>query len=93
MAVDKTTLRARFPEFTNTPDSLVDASIADAKLMVDSVYYGTRYDMAVTYYAAHLIAVNPLGEMARLDKKADTTTYWLLFESVKRATGTGFRVI
>lgn len=93
MSVTRTTLIARFPEFTSTPEALVDACIVDAALMVDEDYYGTKADMAVTFLAAHYIAMNPLGEMARLDKKGEKTTYLVLYESVKRSLGAGCRVI
>lgn len=91
--VTRDTLITRFPEFTDTPDTLVTASIADAELMVDRTYFGAKADMAVTYYAAHLVAINPLGEMARLDKHSDKTTYLVAFERVKRSLGAGCRVI
>lgn len=94
MAVDRTSLIARFPEFENAPTDLVTGSIADAKLVIDSGYYGTRYDSAVTWLAAHYIAINPLGELARLSKKGvTTTTYMEGFQRTKMACGTGFRVI
>lgn len=93
MAVTFTTLRVRYPEFVPTPEALITASIVDAELMVDRTVYGSKSDMAVTSYAAHLIAINPLGEMARLDKKSDKTTYLLAFNAIKRSTAAGFRVI
>jgi hypothetical protein len=93
MAVNAASLVVRYPEFTSTPTTLVDASIADAELMIDRAYYRGKADMAVTAYAAHLIAINPLGEMARLDKKGEKTTYWLHYENIKRSLGAGCRVI
>ena len=96
MSVTAVSLVARFPEFTQAytsyPD-LVTGSIADATLMVDSDQYGDKADMAITYLAAHMIATNPLGEMARIDKKGESTTYLTLFNSVKRSIGAGCRVI
>lgn len=93
MAVDRTSLITRFPEFTAATEALVTACIADAELMVDRAYYGNKADMAVTWYAAHLIAINPLGEMARLDKKSDKTIYLIGFNNIKRSLGAGCRVI
>jgi hypothetical protein len=83
----------RFPEFSKAPDTLIDASLADAALMVDRTYFGAKADLAVTYWAAHLIAINPLGEMARLDKKNKDTIYSTMYDQVKRSIGAGFRVI
>ena len=94
MAVTLGELVGRFPEFAPAAPSLIDGSLADAALMVDSAYYGKKADMAIMYYAAHLIATNPLGEMARLDKgKSEATTYLKQFERIKRSIGTGCRVI
>jgi len=93
MAVTRDTLIARYPEFTSTPVDLVNASIADAALMVDPTYYRAKTDSAVTAYAAHLIALNPLGELARLDKKGEKTTYLLVFQRIQRSLGAGFRTI
>lgn len=93
MSVTRASFIERFPEFTETPSTLVDASLADAALMVDADYFGSKADMAIRYYAAHLIAINPLGEMARLDKHGEKTTYLTEFEKVKRSLGAGFRVI
>lgn len=97
MAVDATSLVARFPEFapavTSYPD-MVDACIADAELMIDRVVWGTKADMGVTYYAAHLIAINPIGEFARLDKRGEKTTYLLMYEATKKTLAlAGCRVI
>lgn len=93
MSVTRATLIARFPEFASTPEALVTSSIADAELMIDRPYFGSKADVAVTLYASHLIAINPLGEMARLDKKGEETTYLIAFERVKRSIGVGCRVI
>jgi len=93
LAVTYATFLVRFPEFAQAPQTLVEASLADAELMVDRDVYGAKADMAVGFYAAHLVATNPLGEMARLDKKSDRTTYLVHFERVRRSIGTGFRVI
>lgn len=93
MAVTVATLVTRYPEFTATPSTLVQACIDDAELMVDRNFYGAKADMAVKALAAHLIAINPLGEMARLDKKSDRTSYSVQFEGIKRSIAAGCRVI
>lgn len=96
MAVDATSLLARFPEFTAANTSypnLVSGAITDATALVDATEYGDKADMAITYLAAHFIAINPLGELARLDKRGEKTTYLLMFERVKKSIGFGCRVI
>jgi len=93
VAVDATTLVTRYPEFTSTPATLVAACIADAQVMIDASYYGAKADAATHALAAHYIAINPLGEMARLDKKGEKTTYLLQYNQIKRSLGAGCRVI
>ena len=99
MAVTVESLKTRFPEFDATPETLVAACIADAELMLSSEAFGNQYDMAVNYKAAHLIAVNPLGEMARLDAKkpasnGSLTVYERSFLEIKKGIGVGgFMVI
>jgi hypothetical protein len=96
MAVDVSALIARYPEFTATvteyPD-MVDACIAEAVSRISSAYFGTRTDMAVKALAAHLIAINPLGEMARIQMKDGSTTYLQDYQRIRRGISTGFRVI
>lgn len=93
MAVTVGELTTRFPEFATAEPTLIQSAIDDAELMVDRDFYGTRADMAVKYYAAHLIATNPLGEMARLKKNEEPTTYLEQFNRIKYSTGAGCRVI
>jgi len=96
MAVTAVSLVARYPEFEDAVTAypaMVDACIAEAALMVDGNVYGDKADMAVTSYAAHLIALNPIGELARLDKKSDKTTYLIHFTNIKKSVAAGFRVL
>lgn len=93
MSVTAASLKIRFPEFVDAEDALVTASITDAALMVDSSFYGAKADMAITWLAAHYVAVNPMGELARLVKDDGTTTYLLGFNQVQKSIGAGCRVI
>lgn len=96
MAVTESSLKTRFPEFNNATTALVEASISDAQSLVDSAWYGSKTDMAVTYLAAHLLAMNPLAELARLTFKESgriTTAYEQLYKKVRRSIGAGCRVI
>jgi hypothetical protein len=93
MAVTVQSLVRRYPEFQKTDQLHVQACISDAELMVDRGYYGTKADMAVHALAAHYLAISPVGEMARLDKKSEETVYSRQYTSIKRSVGAGFRVI
>ena len=92
MAVDASSLLARFPEFTeaNTEyPSLVSGAIADAELLVDRVVWGDKADMGVTHLAAHFIAINPLGELARLDKRGEENHLSVVFRKTQEIPGVG----
>jgi hypothetical protein len=93
MAVYAAELRTRYPEFNNAPDALVQQCIDDATLMVDAAVFGAKTDIAIKALAAHYIAINPLGEMARLDKQGKETTYWLQYQGIRKSVAAGFRVI
>lgn len=96
MAVDAAALIARYPELTAAysayPD-MVDGCIEQAEAMTDSEYYGAKYEPAVKALAAHFVAINPLGEMARLDKRSDRTVYLIQYEQLRKSAPTGFRVL
>lgn len=93
MAVTLGQFLLRYPEFIPAPQELVLECLAESELLVDRTAYGAKADMAVKAQAAHFIAINPLGELARLDKKGEKTTYSLHFERIKRGIGAGCRVI
>ena len=88
MALDVTTFVAKFPEFdeigTVSPDTITQA-IEDAKEFCDSTIWGSRYESGVLYKAAHMLAMSPFGETARLDKKGEQSTYGVVFDSMRRA--------
>ena len=92
MTVTLETFAARFPEFDAAPTNMIEACIAEAAVQIDSTVYGAKYDAAVMNLAAHLIATNPLGEMARLQAKDGTTTYLKHYQNLKRMVASGFRV-
>jgi hypothetical protein len=92
VSVTLETFSARFPEFDAAPANLVEACIAEAAVQIDATVYGTKYDAAVQNLAAHLIATNPLGEMARLQAKDGSTVYQKHYEKLKRMVASGFRV-
>lgn len=70
-----TTFRARWPEFDGVADNVVSAALADAARGVDARLFGTRTDLAVGLRAAHLLAISPYGQQARLESDKSDTTY------------------
>lgn len=86
--------RARFPEFSRTPEDLVAAKLAEATRFVASAAWRGRADDGIGNYAAHLIASNPYGESARLKKRDDGRTVYLdTFERLRRVAVLPARVI
>ena len=67
MAVTVEQIRAEFPEFVRTNEGLISAKLADARAMLNETAFGETHDQAVKYMAAHLVALSPGGEFARLD--------------------------
>jgi hypothetical protein len=51
--------RARFPEYASDPpsDATIEVYIADAALFVDECAWGTKYELGILYYAAHLLTL------------------------------------
>lgn len=96
MAVTTASFLARFPEFARAPRGLIEGAIADAIVQIDRCVFRDKADAATQFLAAHMVANNPLGEVARLEKKgADgepMTTYLYEFNRLKRIVTSGFRV-
>lgn len=92
MAVTLETFKAAFPEFDldgesglteeeiDAHDALVTAKIAEAEAMLDRTVFPSteNADAAISYKAAHLLALSPSGINARLvkDKKGDPRTLY-----------------
>ena len=95
MAWTASTFKSRWSEFAPTPDSLVDAVLAEAFEEVDERVYGAKADHAVGLLAAHKLSVSPQGQQARLDPKEagsaphGTTMYGLEFDALARSVGGG----
>lgn len=98
MAVDASTLVARYPEFVaavSAQPDMVDACIAQAVTQIDRTVYGSaKADAATHALAAHFIAICPLdGELGRLNQRSDKTIYWLQYEQIKRSLGLAAMVV
>lgn len=99
MAVTRDVFLLSFPEFYDVSckhRDLVDAKIAEAHTLIDATAYGTNYETAVKYMAAHLIAISPCGRAARLssDREIGKSRYSALLADLKHATsGMALRVI
>lgn len=92
MAVERRDFLARFPEFEPAPVSMIDSAIGEATRNVDSEVWGDKTDDGVRWKAAHLLAISPFGQQARLMSKDGSTTYGKHFAKLARSVTPGFRV-
>jgi len=86
---------ARYPEFSEVGElapAMVTSAINSAKNFVSQSLWGARYEEGVLCKAAHLLAMTPMGENARLDKSSPETTYGLVFKEMLRALPVRFMV-
>lgn len=73
-------LRAEFPEFAGADTGLLQGKLADAQAMLHVSAFGEMHDQAVKYMAAHLVALSPNGEFARLDANEEPDGARTLYE-------------
>lgn len=85
MAVSVAQLKSEFPEFVNTNEGLLAGKIADATAMLNAAAFGEMHDQAIKYMAAHLVALSPSGEFARLDANEEADGARTLYERVYMA--------
>lgn len=71
--------RVGYPEFDKATDGLVDAKLGEAIRSTDADVWGIRTDDGVYVLCAHLLAMSPFGQQARLSSGGTSTyeTRWL----------------
>lgn len=84
---------ARFPEFAATDLSLITATLGDAGNQIDNNVWGFLAGVGHGYLTAHMLALSPFGQAARLVAKDGTTTYQTHFNRLVRMVAPGFRVL
>lgn len=92
MAVDNATFLARFPEFTPATTAMVTAALGEAVRNVDESVFGDKTEDACFWKAAHLLAISPFGQQARMVSKEGDTTYGKYFNMLAKSVTPGFRV-
>lgn len=93
MAVSVLQFKAEFPEFANTENALIQSRLTMATARVNSTVWGSRQNDGIKMLAAHLIALSPLGEQAKLKHENRGTIYGDQFEAMKSEVAFGFRVV
>ncbi len=93
MAVTLVRFRNTFPEFRNTEDHEIEAKIAIAVLRVSAGVWGAKTDAGVLYLTAHMVALAPAGQNAKLKpENAAKTIYWVEYRAMMRGVTYGHRV-
>lgn len=99
MAIGHTEFVASFPAFRKTDKAVVEAKLAEARRLIDTAVWGTLADDGIGYLAAHLLAMMPGGEHARLVPRnakpvrgEALTTYERQYKKLQRTVASGFRV-
>lgn len=94
MTVDVESFLESFPEFRPAEAALIKPMIAKAVIQVDAAVWGTlKTDLGVELLTAHLLAISPFGQNARLVSKDGSTTYGKRFDAMVKQVTPGFRVI
>lgn len=62
MAIDPASFKIRFPEFDSVADARIQLFIDDAVIVLNSVYWGDKYDLGLHYLTAHLLTLGTKTE-------------------------------
>jgi hypothetical protein len=86
-----------FPEFRNAEAGLVVAKLSEAYQQIDLSVWdtganGPKSGLGQGYLTAHLLALSPFGQNARMVAKDGTTTYLTHYRNLQRQVCQGFRV-
>ncbi len=87
------TFLVSFPEFSDSSApqlALIQAKLDEAELELDATVWGDRTNSGHGYLTAHLLALSPLGNTAKL-VKGDSTTYWQHYVRLLRKVTAGIR--
>jgi len=91
MAVSVANFQARFPEFASTDTGLITLVLAEASAQIETSVWSTRRDEGIKYLTAHLLAISPMGEPARLGADKMETIYGKHFERLMKQVTFGLR--
>lgn len=77
--------RVRFPELAAASDTFVQAMLDDATLRCSASFWGTLHALGVGYLAAHMLALSPWGQSAKLIDKIGQSTYGIAYNQLLRS--------
>lgn len=91
MAVTLTSLRARFPEFTDAPDALLTACIAQAENEVNETVWGDNYDEGVLLLACSKATLSTQAHELQAEEGGESS-YMIEFKRLSRKYGSAYRI-
>lgn len=86
-------LKVSYPEFVRTDTALIDAKLAEAALSCDPLVWGSRTDEAIMLTAAHLLAISPWGQQAKLSARDGSSVYQKRLEDITPQVAHGYGLI
>lgn len=86
------TFLATYPEFSGIDPDMVTPFLARATTRLDPTVWGTRLEEGIGLLTAHLLALSPAGQMARLVSEKGKTTYGTEFATLCRVVSIAIRV-
>lgn len=95
MAVTLASFKVRFPEFIVSGakevahDTMLQAYIDAALMRTPTDPWGTYRDEGTLYLAAHLLAVTPFGQNAKLASKVGDSVYGVEYKRLQRIVTAG----
>jgi hypothetical protein len=72
-----------FPEFREADGDLLSSRLTAAIGRVDAEVWGPQWSNGVLMLAAHLLAISPYGQNARLSAKDGSSTYLAEYERMR----------
>lgn len=70
MSIDPASFKIRFPEFDSVADARIQVFIDDAVIILNSVYWGDKYDLGLNYLTAHYLALGTKSEAGSITSNA-----------------------
>ena len=89
MAVTVQRFQKAFPEFKETEYQLIQQKLNQAILRLNATVFGDFLDDSVMLLTAHLLAISPMGEKARLNKDMSDTIYNRELKQIKKEVTIG----
>lgn len=86
--IDPASFKIRFPEFATEQDARIQIFIDDSAILLNSVFWGEKYDIGLSYLTAHYLTVANKSEAGSINSIGPMTGKSVDGVSVNFATTT-----